>query len=462
MNRIDWKKISGEPYDWTKTLKPERPYIIDYTKTLTYKLFLAQRTDGGKKTDVKINFEQALDIIKKLDKLTLGMNKVVYLVGWQFNGHDSKYPAWSEVNAALKRDVDKTAADSLVWLMNEAYKYNTTVSLHINMNDAYEDSPLWDEYVKKDVIKKNGDGSLMKGGVWDGVQCYLVSLTREWEEGLAQARIDALCEMLPIERAGTVHIDAMMAKPDPGHNYSMEDEQKTRNKIFRYWREHGIDVTSEFVYYESPSSYIEPSDHLIGLQPLAYHFCQTLEDYMKRPSGLICGVDASRMFKGWEGKRLSTYFGTSPDIENMMKWCNPWEPEVFNWIIFNEFRYKFLSSLDRMKAVVDKKGIVVHYSDKVKVYADGTISRNGVKIQNEASQFLPLIGTKEGRFYYSAYNDEPQTFDVGKAYGIEDGTVFTVRTLTSDGLKRKSERITVTDGKITLKSRGTTEALILF
>ena len=37
---------------------------------------------------------------------------------------------------------DATAEESLRWLMREARKYNCLVALHINMFDAYEDSPL--------------------------------------------------------------------------------------------------------------------------------------------------------------------------------------------------------------------------------------------------------------------------------------------------------------------------------
>lgn len=34
------------------------------------------------------------------------------------------------------------------WLIREARAYNTTISLHINMVDAFEESPLWDTYTK--------------------------------------------------------------------------------------------------------------------------------------------------------------------------------------------------------------------------------------------------------------------------------------------------------------------------
>ncbi len=59
MAKIDWTKISGETYDWTKTLKPEKPYIHDYTKTFVYKLFLAIPNEEHDKCIVYKNFEEA-------------------------------------------------------------------------------------------------------------------------------------------------------------------------------------------------------------------------------------------------------------------------------------------------------------------------------------------------------------------------------------------------------------------
>ncbi|MDR1980252.1 MAG: endo-alpha-N-acetylgalactosaminidase family protein, partial [Tannerellaceae bacterium] len=150
--------------------QPEIAWKHAYHQTLWMKLFLSsvdpvkgegkqgKVRDGGE-SKVEVNFEQALAIIRKIDHLTAGIPKIIYLVGWQYNGHDSKYPAWDEVNPRLKRPQDATALESMKWLMREASNYNTTVSVHINMFDAYEDSPLWDTYVANDIIARNTDGS---------------------------------------------------------------------------------------------------------------------------------------------------------------------------------------------------------------------------------------------------------------------------------------------------------------
>ena len=105
------------------------PQKHQYHQTLTMKLFLSQALFDGKhkrrdngKSEVFLNYEQALEVIRKIDNLTLGIPKIIYLVGWQYNGHDSKYPAWFEGNERLKRSGDKNSFESLKWLMTEAEK----------------------------------------------------------------------------------------------------------------------------------------------------------------------------------------------------------------------------------------------------------------------------------------------------------------------------------------------------
>jgi len=66
----------------------------------------------------------ALKVIKRVHDITGGVPQVVLLTGWQFEGHDSKYPSWTCVNKHLKREQDETALDSLRWLIREARQYN--------------------------------------------------------------------------------------------------------------------------------------------------------------------------------------------------------------------------------------------------------------------------------------------------------------------------------------------------
>ncbi|MGC4039032.1 MAG: endo-alpha-N-acetylgalactosaminidase family protein [Chitinophagaceae bacterium] len=298
------KTVSGDYYDWKKTMQPERPWLHDYSQTVVMKLFLCQRDSVGNLKHVYLRFADALEIIKKLDWITVGVPKIIYLVGWQYTGHDSGYPSWTVVNSALKREEDATALESLHWLIKEAKKYHTTVSLHINMIDAFKNSPLWNDYDNNNIIVKDKNGIPIPGEVFDGLQSFQIDYAKEWETGYAIKRIDALLKMLPeLKEGGTIHIDAFHTKQpvrlndsiyNPYLGSSFEQEAAAQRKLFRYWRNQGLDVTSEGGMY---GLRIDP---FIGLQPMAWWFSLdefTGNDWIGKPVGfkslpakLYCGT----------------------------------------------------------------------------------------------------------------------------------------------------------------------------
>lgn len=283
-------EVSGDYYDWTKTLKPEQPWVHDYNKTLFIKLSLCTRDKNGSIDKVYLKFSEVPEVLRKIDNLTMGIPKIVYLVGWQYNGHDSKYPSWDQVNDRLKRDQDSTSLQSLKWVMKEAKKYNTIASLHINMIDAFKESPLWQEYLEKDIIAKDKSGTPIPGEVHSGMQSYQISYAQEWKLGYAQRRINRLLDMLPeLKDIGTIHIDAFhsMRPSGPGEpitpylGISIEDEISAQRKIFRYWRKFGIDVTSE------GAKYWLRKDPFLGLQAATWWFGEnnfSKEEWPNKPT----------------------------------------------------------------------------------------------------------------------------------------------------------------------------------
>ena len=106
----------------------EGKFNYDYARTMWMKMYLATPDFPHGTSDVKINFEQALGIMKTVDALTQGITKILYLVGWQGLGHDDCYPEMHKVNDFLKRDCDRDGRESLLWLIAEAKKYHTVVS----------------------------------------------------------------------------------------------------------------------------------------------------------------------------------------------------------------------------------------------------------------------------------------------------------------------------------------------
>jgi hypothetical protein len=358
------------------------PQRHQYHQTLTLKFLMSQALFDGKlkrkdngKSEVYLNYDQALDVIRRIDKLTLGIQKIIYLVGWQYNGHDSKYPAWFEGNEKLKRQSDSNSLESLKWLMKEAARYHTTVSVHINMFDAYEDSPLWNEYVKNDIVAKNVDGSL-RSGEWG----YPISYAQEWKTGFAQKRIDRLCELLPLKNAGTVHIDAFHSWPpipvfkadgsyqadlskgpiSPYLNFTVQDETEAQRNIFRYWASKGIDVTCEGIDFLRESTFD-------GYQPMAWWF-GGLSNYLKYPASYYCG--------GKDNSEWGKLFGTSMHGEDIIKKDCRNLTGFKEEFCLNTAVWYFLNRLDRQYIINRKDYKAVQYSNDVMA----SLSNNQYKV----------------------------------------------------------------------------------
>ncbi|HEX6352205.1 endo-alpha-N-acetylgalactosaminidase family protein [Actinophytocola sp.] len=346
--------------------RPARPYRRAYAQTLTMKMFLAD--NQGR---VALTFEQALDVMRRVDNLTRGIPKIFYLVGWQYDGHDTGYPAWDVVNPKLKREQDASALDSLRWLIAEARTYHTTVSFHVNMLDASANSPLWQTYLDHDVIARNADGSL-RTYVWG----YPISYTLEWRAGLTQRRIDSLFDMVDMRRIGTVHVDAFHqyipgygTEPiSPYHGITTDQEIETQKKIIRYWRDRGVDVTSEFTY-----SYRK--DPLLGLQPMAWHFRNV--DQMVIPPALHVG-----------GKGGDPRFGTSMQGESIIRKDPAALPGFLDEFATTTLLWQHLNRLGR---VSDTDGAVTFSDGTVSANIDGRllVQRDDVVLRDGSDLFVP-------------------------------------------------------------------------
>lgn len=402
------------------TIKPEpaRPFLRDYTGTLMMKLYLG---DNGK---IELTLDEALEAIKKLDYMTRGMPKIIYLVGWQHDGHDSKYPDWNVVNPKLKRPGDATALDSLKWFMDEAEKYNTTISFHINMTDAYQDSPQWEEFVNKDLIRKEENGELIKGGHWVSGQSYKINLTRAWGAGVFQRNIDDLLAKIPqLLRGKTIHIDAFVTSPvewapsvgnaDPYHKTTYRQESETQKKIMRYWRDKGMDVTSEYFHgYRG--------DPLFGLQPMAWWAdWRSIDSQMKLPAALAVG-----------GKGGNELFGTSMHGEDIVK-----KDKVRLTGFLQEFStttllWQYLNQYERLS--YDGATDTVQFSDGVtssKQNGKRVVMHGDVTIADGTDMFVPALWRKDKleifAFSQDGYKDRSWKLPAGWA-GVQAVDVFEI------------------------------------
>jgi Endo-alpha-N-acetylgalactosaminidase len=408
--------------------RPARPFRHKYHQTLTMKMFMA--AGNGQ---VSLTFEQGLEVVKKVDNLTRGIPKIFYLVGWQYDGHDTGYPAWDVVNPKLKRAQDATALESLRWFMREARRYSTTISFHINMLDAHATSPLWNTYLEHDVIARNADGTLRQYRFG-----YPISYTREWNAGLAQKRIDGLIDMVDLDRVGTVHVDAFhsyiplqpIGPISPYHGVTNAQEVETQQKIMRYWRNRGVDVTSEFTY----SYRINP---LLGLQPMAWHFRDV--DPMKIPPTLHIG-----------GRGGDPRFGTSMQGEATIRRDPVNLAGFLTEFCTTTLLWYYLNRLDRLSFV---DGVVTFSRGVTSQNVAGKLLvRQGDRILRDGDDlFVPALWKQRGDKEIIAYSRAGYTArewtlpaDWNRVRGVD------VYAIGLTGLTPVAANVPVVDGKVSL------------
>lgn len=385
----------------TETEVVVAPFYRDYHQTLVLKLFLGMEGKPVerlakdplflKEHDVLCTFAEALEVIRKTDNLTRGMPKIIYLVGWQKGGHDHGYPAWDEVNPRLKRPQDATALASLRWLIREARRYHTTVSLHLNMVDAYRGSPLWDEYLAHDCFARDARGELLVAGIqMQGEDMYNVVYPREWAAGLAQRRIDRMIQLVPELRAGhTIHVDVFIAQRDggapispwhalPEHGGLTPDKYvATQRQIFHYWRERGFDVTGEGIFWAHP-----PGEGFTGLQAMSWWYPGDAGYQMSVPERLMA---RGRTDRGGDGDYR---FGSSMHGEEIYQKDKELLPGFLGMFCRTTLPWQYLSARERQKL----DGDTLQYSDGVVARKEGgrrTIRRGEFVLRDEDDLFVP-------------------------------------------------------------------------
>lgn len=251
-------------------------YFNNYHEAAVYKIDIKWKNENR----ILTTLDQAMDMIRLIHDFSGGLHQIVYLVGWQYDGHDSKYPSWSEVGPQCKSSFSGDPRESLRRMMREARKYNADVSLHINMNDAYTNSPLWQAYVDNDLINRDAKGKFVSAGVWGGEQAYSVSHVKEWRSGFAQKRILGLLELLPeLKDTHTIHIDALFGRESPYDGITIAEDIAAINRTVDYWHDLGFDVTTEFL----------PSYDQIGYFPMLYHLNLDERHKVLYAPSLICG-----------------------------------------------------------------------------------------------------------------------------------------------------------------------------
>lgn len=438
-------------------------YCYDYTECMMMKLGMAHPDKSGTKSRVLMNFEQALEAIRKIDNITQGITKIYYLVGWQYLGHDDKYPDFFEVNEALKRPQDKTARDSLIWLYNEAKKYNSVISVHINFNDVYDNAPSFGDFVKAGALIRKKDGRIHAIEKYNGRPCYKTDHKVYWESGLFKRQFDRLLETLPfLTEAKTVHVDNFQCYKNYAPYVSIKEMQEGRKKMIAYVREKGIDITSEFTYKETEDL---PNRPFLGL-PREHHHRAPMNTVGLIPASWWCYrmtrkelIDTPpQLYSGgiFRNKRYRKYLYGNMHGEDIIR------PENKDWV--KDFIYEFATVqvpyhfLCRYKRL-GIKGMGINerceFSNGIISYCkDGRIVQNDAVIKDGDTLCLPFVHKESCYFAYSKNGDE-RTWKIAESGSLKAD----IYRISENGNKFLKE-LEITGGRLPLQI-GKEEALLI-
>jgi hypothetical protein len=229
---VDWMEAAMWHRDHMRT--PSNTYE---PKTFTYIIFIdwvkpVKEPPGGYLPPIT-SFAETLDIVRAVAKVTGNAKQRVTLVGWQFTGHDTGYPALNQVNERAG------GAAALRKLVKDATAYNANIEYHINLNDAYPASPLFDP----SVLQFNREG---KPYVWsyqfDGAPPdYRISNTKQFRSGYFQRRVQSFLDTVPVSEG--IRLDTFRncdTSFGPGEDIGFVSETVYGGKILDWFTERGI------------------------------------------------------------------------------------------------------------------------------------------------------------------------------------------------------------------------------
>jgi len=417
------------------------PFVHDYDQTLTYKISV----DYGKTSEIaKLNADEVLQVIERIDNLTRGIPKIVYVVGWQYTGHDTGYPSFLKVNPVLKRGNDSTALASLRWLMREAAQFHTRVSLHVNFSDCYlDDNPLGPKYQDRDILVRETDGRHRQGYVWNGHMAYRASNYRNWYQGTFRTeQIDPLFEMIPeLKMSGSLHPDAWYNTDNPYYQVNNYEDVLAMREMTVYVREkYNVDLTTEFDLGRP-----EGEDFVL-YHPMIWHLGWNEDkpyEPMKVPSYFMTGGDA--FF--WGSEVLSNpgkFFGQSAALESEVNESPITIPGGLKTFATRTLPWYFLNRLLRNNF----NGDTAWFSNNVMTTYPGKaiIRQNGELLQDGHDVFIPALWKTHREiiaFSETGYKSRtwklPDTWD-----NVEKIDLYTI---TLNGLSLKSQDIKVLPGR---------------
>jgi hypothetical protein len=345
-----------------------------YKETVWYKVFNARRLG-----DVSTTYKQTLEIIEAIYHVTDHLPQMAYLVGWQYDGHDTGYPSYDRLNLALG-----TREDLLELIRVAKERFDCVISYHSNVDDAYPLYPGWDE----SLMCRDVDGTLMPWQVFDNRQSYHLCHTKDVESGNLFKRLDAMLKLIPVEK--TIHLDAFRYYNSSwdGDQYigPMEELICGVRPILEYFKARGIDVSTEAVdgwAIDCP-----------GWFSAVFH----LEDYWRAQiyHGKILGGGRYPALGGW-----GMGSGINRDLDYAML-QRDWST-ILDYIYLGTLLYRFYQEREMVEFHIPPHEVHMRFADGVRVDMEARkeylkVTWGDLLIASGHDRFIPL---KDAIYIYS-------------------------------------------------------------
>lgn len=185
-------------------------------------------------TKLHTTFDQVAQISDELKEM--GVQRCMILLGgWNRMGYDREHvDMWPPAEGAGGIEGLKRACERVK-------QHGYLFALHDNYNDFYPDAPSYDE---KYIIKEM-DGSLRRGGIWDGGLCHVVCSARQKE--LLERNLSLVLASVPLN--GYYFDVVTSVSPyecyDPNHPNTRRQDLQHRHDLFHHVRDHGLVVGGE-------------------------------------------------------------------------------------------------------------------------------------------------------------------------------------------------------------------------
>jgi len=347
------------------------------------------------KDNPSTNLAQSRVIIDYIKNITDNIPQIIYLVGWQYDGHDTGYPAFDKLNPRMG------TSEELYTLSRYCDSLGSVLSIHNNMDDAYKAN----KYFSPDIMATDYDGSPMFWEIFAD-SAFHISHYKDVKTGMIFKRLDELFKIFPIHRS--IHFDAMrVTNCNPEWEKEkigvLEEYYLGLKPIAEWFRKKGVLMTTE----TQNGNPVDLSPIIVGM----WTNFRLIPDYRQIYHGKIVGggiPEGEEPFRDMCGRGNSI----TQDISyKKYDGLLDYETQKFHMkevIYLSSILYQFLLTKEMLEVDRNDAGYRIRFSDGVvSVYDKKTdhleVTWKDIVIADDDERFVPTHG---GIYVYSKKGTE--------------------------------------------------------